>query len=232
MMVTTTQACNRGIVLIKTYLTLSLAMLGASPSLSASYKQVAELLKTTGALKLSKQKKFKLASGEMSDHYFDLRLLCGDPDGIGAVAEALYDEIKPLGIQAVGGLESGSIPIATAISYLSSLESKRDKNTRYKPVSSFFVRKKQKEHGMKNMIEGKFNSPVAVVDDIVTSGRSALKAVDAMRDAEYDCEHLFCVVFRGSEEQRKQIEEKVKMHYLFRADELLSNLKEDPKILV
>ena len=84
-----------------------------------SKTELVELLGRTGAAKISLKKEFKLASGAMSDHYFDLRLLCGDPRGIGAVSAAIYDIIKKNlpGTCSVGGIESGSISIATAISH-------------------------------------------------------------------------------------------------------------------
>ena len=82
--------------------------------------ELVAILQRTGALRLSDRREFRLASGEMSDHYFDLRLLCGDPDGIGAVSAALYDMMVRAGApRSVGGIESGSISIAAAISHLS-----------------------------------------------------------------------------------------------------------------
>lgn len=186
------------------------------------------LMRRTGAAKFSARKEFRLASGQMSDHYFDLRLLCGDPDGIGAVAEALYDIIERYDgpPRSVGGLESGSISIATAVSHLSGQMRGRESGSGgTQALSSFFVRKKRKEHGTQKMIEGVIESPVVVVDDVITSGGSALRAVDAVRDAGCECERLLCIIYRGSAEQKAEIERHVKLDYLFDAEDLLGRLR-------
>lgn len=182
------------------------------------------MLQKTGALRLSDKKEFKLASGEMSDHYFDLRLLCGDPDGIGAVSAALYDMIVRLGApRSVGGIESGSISIAAAISHLSGQLHRQDQSSPLLP--SFFVRKGRKEHGTQRMIEGVIESPAVMVEDVITSGGSALRAVGEVRDEGYECDHLVCVVFRGSDAQQREIEKTVKMRYLLRSDYVLARLR-------
>lgn len=182
------------------------------------------MLQKTGALRLSDKREFRLASGEMSDHYFDLRLLCGDPDGIGAVSAALYDLMVQMGApRSVGGIESGSISIAAAISQLSGQLHRQDPSLPSLP--SFFVRKGRKEHGTQKMIEGVIESPAVVVEDVITSGGSALRAVDIIRDAGYECGHLVCIVFRGSDAQQREIEKAVKMRYLLRSDYILGRLR-------
>ncbi len=186
--------------------------------------ELVAMLQRTGALRLSDRREFRLASGEMSDHYFDLRLLCGDPDGIGAVSAALYDMMVRTGApRSVGGIESGSISIAAAISHLSGQLHRRDPSSPSLP--SFFVRKGRKGHGTQKMIEGVIESPAVVVEDVVTSGGSALRAVDIIRDAGYECDHLMCVVFRGSDAQQKEIEKSVKIRYLLRSDYILGRLR-------
>ena len=181
------------------------------------------LLHKTGAARLSAKKEFRLASGAMSDHYFDLRLLCGDPDGIGMVSAAMYDMIRQKKHGSVGGIESGSISIATAISHLSGQLSKHDASAPRLP--SFFVRKGRKGHGTQKMIEGVIKSPAIVVEDVVTSGGSAIRAVREVRDAGYACDTLLCVVFRGSAEQQAEIESMVKLQYLLRSDHILERLR-------
>ena len=80
-----------------------------------------------------------LSSGKKSNYYFDMKLVTGDPEGITLVAKVLYDKIKKLGkIKSVGGLESGSISIATAISQFSHRENPDN------AICSFYVRKKPK----------------------------------------------------------------------------------------
>lgn len=190
-------------------------------------EDLVSLLRKTGALKISDRREFRLASGEMSDHYFDLRLLCGDPDGIGAVAAALYGrivQIRPRAVRSVGGVESGSISIAAAVSHLSGWRH-RENPAANPPLSSFFVRKKPKEHGRQRLIDGMVESPAVVVEDVVTSGGSALRAVRAIRDAGHECGRLLCVVFRGSDEQEAAVRGEVELDYLFRAEDLLGRLR-------
>lgn len=214
---------------------------GAYDRTLAGYKkELVALMQKTGAAQFSLNKEFKLASGAMSDHYFDLRLLCGDPDGIGVVAKALYGMIRQLystdnhtrppntGMpKSVGGLESGSISIAAAISHLSGqlCQTRQKHDTAMPALSSFFVRKHRKEHGTQKMIEGVINDTAVVVDDVITSGGSALRAVGAVRDAGFTCDYLLCIVFRGSNEQKKEIDDMVNMRYLFSADEISAVLR-------
>ena len=170
------------------------------------------LLAKTGALKFGK---FTLASGKTSNHYFDLRLLNGHPEGINVVASMLYGMIRRHGARSIGGLAAGSIPISTAISQLSWLE--HQKNGTNPLIGSFYVSKDG------HTINGKIKSPVVIVDDVITSGRSALLAVDAVRKAGYDCACIMCVVFRGGTKDRKMIGESVPFEYVLSAERVLSS---------
>ena len=106
---------------------------------------------------------FTLASGAKSNFYFDLRQVSGDAEGITAIARLLYNMITEIGgIKSVGGLESGSISLAAAISQYSYTKNPSS------PLTSFYVRKQS--HGAKKRIEGRPQSPVAIVDDVITSG--------------------------------------------------------------
>lgn len=207
---------------------------GPPPVPDETREELITLLQRTGAVSVSKTKKFRLASGELSDCYFDLRLLCGDPAGIGLVARALGSLIARLNrdgatpgggpVRSVGGLESGSISIATAISLLSGRGLLAGPEPA-PPLSSFFVRKGRKEHGTGKLIEGVIRPPVVVVDDVITSGGSALAAVRAVRDAGYDCSHLLSIVFRGTPEQEERIREHVHLDYIFKASDIFARLR-------
>jgi len=164
-----------------------------------------------------KDEPITLSSGKKSNYYFDIKLVAGDPQGITLIAKVLYDKIKTLGeIKAVGGLEAGSISLATAISHLSFRE---DPNN---SLYSFFVRKKPKEHGMRRRIEGILASPVVIVDDVVTTGSSALEAVDYLQDQEdFKIDYLLTLIYRGTEELKKEIKAKygVELLYIFHEDD-------------
>lgn len=121
---------------------------------------------------------FTLASGRRSDFYVDARLTTMSPEGLRLIGEA---GLAALGesrwqVTAVGGLTMGADPIAYAIAYASA-ESE-------KPLRAFAVRKEAKAHGTGKRVEGPFRSGdvVAVVEDVITSGGSALSAIEAVEE--------------------------------------------------
>ena len=120
---------------------------------------------------------FTLASGRQSTLYIDARLTTMSPDGlalIGPLALSALREAK-WSVDAVGGLTLGADPISYAIAYASA--------TSDAPVRAFTVRKEAKTHGTGRLIEGPFRAGdrVAVVEDVITTGGSALRAVEAIR---------------------------------------------------
>ena len=189
----------------------------------AGRKRLAELVRSTGAFKHSEEG-FKLASGKISKHYFDLRLLSGDPRGLHMAARVMYDLIKTIpGVKSVGGLESGSIPLAAAISHLSYIEHVRDPTN--PPLTSFFVRKATKKHGTKKIIEGNVASPAVVVDDVITTGMSAIRAIDVIRKEGYKCARLICIIFRGSSNDSKNIRKKAQLQSIFKESDFVKTSK-------
>jgi orotate phosphoribosyltransferase len=120
---------------------------------------------------------FTLASGKASGYFFDMKKTMFDPEGASLVGELLYELVAADGdCKAVGGLELGAVPIAVAIA-MKSAETKR-------PIDAFFVRKEVKDHGTAKLIDGNFvpGSKVIVLEDVTTTGGSAMKAVKAVRD--------------------------------------------------
>ena len=140
-----------------------------------SRSRLIDLLATRSARRGS----FTLASGRQSDLYIDCRPTTMHPEGLAAIG--------PLGLQAigargwtassVGGLTLGADPVSYAIAYASQLAGT--------PVRAFTVRKEAKSHGTGKVIEGAFESGdhVVVVEDVITTGGSALRAVEAVRAA-------------------------------------------------
>ncbi len=182
-----------------------------------------DLIIDTGAFQYNEKQPFHLTSGKTSPYYFDLKLLNGHPEGINAVAKVFYHYIREMpGVQAVGGLESGSISIATAISQLSYFEHKVDPLNPL--ITSFFVRKSAKKHGTMKLIEGSITSPVVIIDDVITSGMSAIAAVRAVQER-CECKSLMSIVFRGTEEDHKNIEKECKLRYIFHKDQLVEQFR-------
>ncbi len=161
-----------------------------------------------------------LASGRKSDFYFNLKPTMLDPEGAALLAELTLDALADERIDYVGGLEMGAVPIAGAIAQLSFLEGK--------PIAAIFVRKKPKEHGAKLAVEGLARGEslkgkrVVVVEDVTTTGGSAMKAVEAVRDAGGEVALVFTMVDReeGADETFKAAG--LPFRSLFRAAEFLS----------
>ncbi len=137
--------------------------------------QLIDLLATRSA----RRGRFTLASGRESTLYIDARLTTMSPEGlviIGPLGLAAL-ETRPWQVEAVGGLTLGADPIAYAISYASALAGR--------PLRAFTVRKEAKAHGTGKLIEGPFRAGdrVAIVEDVITTGASALQAAAAVRAA-------------------------------------------------
>ena len=122
---------------------------------------------------------FTLASGRQSDLYIDCRPTSMHPEGLSLIGPLGLHAIAERGWRpdAVGGLTLGADPVSYAIAYASQLAGL--------PVRAFTVRKEAKAHGTGKVIEGAFESGdrVVVVEDVITSGASALRAVAAVRAA-------------------------------------------------
>lgn len=117
---------------------------------------------------------FTLASGKKSDHYWDGKKVTLDPRGAYLVGSAVFGIVSRLNVDAIGGLEIGAIPIATSVA-MASRESE-------KPVPAFIVRKRPKDYGTQSEIEGHvpLNERVVIVDDVITTGDSVLRAIEAV----------------------------------------------------
>lgn len=119
-----------------------------------------------------------LASGRESDHYFDMKPTMFDPEGAGLLAELIFARISEIEADIVGGLEMGAVPLITPISILSRRAGR--------PLPGFFVRKAVKDHGTKKLVEGLADvadKRVVIVEDVTTTGGSAMKAVEALKAA-------------------------------------------------
>ena len=129
------------------------------------------------ATRSAKRGSFTLASGRQSSLYIDARITTMSPDGLALIGPLGLAAIHDAGwtADAVGGLTLGADPIACAISYASA--------TSARPVRAFTVRKEPKAHGTGRLIEGPFRAGdrVIVIEDTITTGGSARKAIDAVQ---------------------------------------------------
>jgi orotate phosphoribosyltransferase len=134
---------------------------------------------------------FTLASGAKSHYYVDVRQTSLDGEGSLLIATLLLPFLREAGVEAVGGLTLGADPIVGATIALG--------RTQGLSLTGFLVRKEAKGHGTARRIEGPFRPglKVAIVDDVITKGGSALNAFEAAREAGADVRLVACVVDRG-----------------------------------
>jgi orotate phosphoribosyltransferase len=159
-----------------------------------------------------------LSSGLQTHHYYDLKKVLSDAEGLRLVAVLMIEEMTKLGdAKSVGGLETGAIPIAIAISR----ESLGSEN-----MHSFFVRKQQKEHGLGNLIEGDPVEPVVIVDDVITKGESVLKAINAMKAIRKSMLGVVSIIDRGGGKENLQANWKIKHVSLFEDKDFEEVVKE------
>lgn len=161
---------------------------------------------------------FVLASGRRSTLYIDARRTTMHPEGLTLVGPSGLAVCAAWGAQSVGGLTLGADPIAYAIAYASQLAGT--------PVRAFTVRKEAKQHGTGQLIEGQFRTGdrVVVVEDVITTGGSALKAVAAVRAAGAEVLGVLAVVDREEGGREALEREGLRVEALVPAREILAAL--------
>ncbi len=120
---------------------------------------------------------FRLASGEMSKVYFDLRLTTLSPEGQYLIGNLMFEKLKELGLKpkGAGGLTMGADPVASALAHVS--------HHKGSPIEALVIRKEPKDHGRGRQIEGgvEEGDDIVIIDDVLTTGGSTIKAVDIAR---------------------------------------------------
>lgn len=180
-----------------------------------------EQLVTLLASRSARRGTFVLASGRTSSVYIDARLTTMHPEGLALIGplglRTLRDHFGD-SIDAVGGLTLGADPIAYAIAYASAHTSH--------PVRAFTVRKEAKSHGTGRQVEGPFQSAdrVVIVEDVITTGASALRAAEVLRA--HDAQLLGVLALVDREEGGREAIEAAGLSVttLVRASELLSRI--------
>ncbi len=131
-----------------------------------------------------------LSSGQTSTYYIDGKMVLMHGESSALIGEVLYEMTRELNLDAIGGPEIGAIPMATA-AVLRYHQAGR-------AVEGFSVRKEVKQHGTQKRIEGGFKPGyrVAIVEDVMTQGTSALQAIDAVQNAGGKIELVVCIVDR------------------------------------
>jgi orotate phosphoribosyltransferase len=136
----------------------------------------------------------KLSSSKETDYYYDIKKVAFHPKGIHLLGDLLLTEIAKYRPKSVGGLEIGAAPLTTSV-IIKSTEDWKYRNG----LNGFLIRKNPKKHGLEKKIEGILDSPVVIVDDVVTSGQSIKDAIDAVNDEGFSVNGVVCVIDREEE---------------------------------
>jgi orotate phosphoribosyltransferase len=185
-------------------------------------EQLAQAFHDTQSFKWDREHGFKLASGETSPFYVDCRALMAYPNARRLVAQLAYDALADIELDCLGGLELGAIPIAITVSDFACAASPQ------RLWRTFIVRKQPKDHGLGKLIEGGIRpgDRAVIVDDVLTSGGSLLKAVGAAREAGLQVDHALVIVDRQEQDGRARVErEKVQLISLITVQDLMTTRK-------
>jgi len=120
---------------------------------------------------------FVLASGAHSNYYIDVKFISLTSEGLAYFARVLLDRIKNLNADLIGGMTLGADPIIGAVTAFSHIMDR--------PIDGIIVRKEAKDHGRGKQIEGPMRegAKVIIVEDVVTTGGSSIKAINAVEKA-------------------------------------------------
>jgi orotate phosphoribosyltransferase len=138
---------------------------------------------------LLQNRDFVLSSGRSSGFFFDMKRTVLDPEGAVLVADLLFNMIRAESVDAVGGLETGAIPIVALVCARSWPE---------KPIAGFFVRKETKGHGTDQRVDGLLEkgSRVILFEDVTTTGASVMQAAEQAQRIDCTIVRIISIVDR------------------------------------
>jgi orotate phosphoribosyltransferase len=166
-----------------------------------------------------KEGDFVLSSGQRSSYYINGKQVTLHPQGALAVGRLLLSQL-PIDTQAVAGLTLGADPIVTAVSVVSAYENR--------PLPALIIRKESKGHGTMAYIEGPSlpsGAKVVVLEDVVTTGQSAMKAVERLRDAGYEVDQVISLVDRQQGGAQLYESSGLQFHAVFSISEIQARAK-------
>jgi orotate phosphoribosyltransferase len=167
---------------------------------------------------------FVLVSGRTSNYYLDMKPTMLNPEGASLLAELVLNRLEGVEMHYIGGLAMGAVPLLSQVAMLS--------YSKGRPIPGFFVRKAVKDHGTMKLIEGVKQSDlkgmsVVILDDVTTTGGSAMQAVKAAQDAGAKVELVLSIVDREEGAAEFFAKQKIPFKWLFRAGELLQATEPD-----
>jgi orotate phosphoribosyltransferase len=181
-------------------------------SIEAQRAKLFELLK----VRAFRRGRIVLASGRESDFYFDMKPAMLDPDGAALLAELIMHALDGVEADCVGGLEMGAVPLIAPVAIKS-----RDFG---RSLPGFFVRKTVKDHGTKKRVDGNdvAGKTVVILEDVTTTGGSALDAVQAVHEAGGRVSLVLSILDRGEGADAVFDDAGVAFKSLFKAQEFLA----------
>lgn len=166
-----------------------------------------------------KEGDFTLSSGKKSTYYINGKQVTLHAQGALMVSRLLLDML-PAGTVGVGGLTLGADPMVSAVSIVGAYENK--------PVTPLIIRKEAKGHGTRAYIEGPDlpeGSLVTILEDVVTTGASALKAVERLRAAGYVVNDILALVDRQQGGRELYDKEGLNFQSIFTIEELQAHVR-------
>ncbi len=171
--------------------------------------ELSEVLKSCGALQFGE---FILASGAKSDYYIDIKKASMNPEVLRLIARLMTERMTEEGVAAnrIAGVVLGSVPLATALA----LET---------GIPYVVIRKEKKDHGTGKLIEGDLNpgDRVLVIEDVITTANSSIKAIETLREAGAEVSYVISVIDREVGGAENLAEVGVEFMPLVRASELV-----------
>jgi len=170
-------------------------------------------------LELLKEKSYRLgnytlSSGKETEHYVNCKTVTLNGEGLYLIANMMLDHIDK-DCQAVAGLTLGADPLVSGVAMAC--------HQQWRPLDALIVRKEPKGHGTTSQIEGNLppeGSNITILEDVTTTGQSALKAVDVIRKAGYNVDRVVTIVDRKEYDQFTWFDQQVELYSLFTIDEL------------
>lgn len=183
--------------------------LPTSPSFQHQWSRLRDLVHQLSY----EEREVTLSSGLRSNFYIDCKQSCLHAEGhflVGQLFRAIIEQQAPEA-EAVGGMTMGADPLASATSLVSFIAGK--------PLHAFYVRKEAKGHGTKQWLEGvknlRENMPVVILEDVVTTGASTLRAIERAREGGLNVVRVIALVDR-EEGGREAVEAEAPLTALFR----------------
>jgi len=158
---------------------------------------------------------FTLSSGVTSSYYIDVRKTSLHPEGLKLISEMFWEVLEKDQITAIGGLTLGADPLVAGLMLHAA--------SRGKPLEGFLVRPAAKDHGTRGQVEGNLagHKRIAILDDVITSGESALIAAEAAESYKAKVVRVVAVVDRAQGAQQVFQEKSLPFTTLFSIADLL-----------